>query len=240
MENVEKKFYSEHYKNLGPLNTDMTLDEIDKEYFIKKKRYHIINEILDKNKEYNLLVEVGMGQGHTLSYLNQKFKFKRIIGYDVVDFKKNLLKDFSNIDIRTANFNNDLPLENGTIDCFVLMMVIEHLFNPFHSFAKIRRLLSNNGHAFINLPLFTSIKNRLRLLLGKMPETSVEYNKWFIDKSWDGNHLHYFTMDSIFKICKLNNLEIIKVNPAGNFYFIKRILPWLLCNEIAICVKKKK
>jgi hypothetical protein len=47
-----------------------------------------------------------MGQGHTLSYLNQKFKFKKIIGYDVVDFKKNLLKDFSNIDIRTANFNN--------------------------------------------------------------------------------------------------------------------------------------
>ena len=120
------------------------------------------------------------------------------------------------------------------------MKVIEHLFNPFHSFAKIRRLLSNNGHAFINLPLFTSIKNRLRLLLGKMPETSVQYNKWFIDKSWDGNHSHYFTLDSIFKICKLNNLEIIKVNPAGNFYFIKRILPWLLCNEIAICVKKIK
>ena len=37
MESVEKKFYSEHYKNLGSLNTDMTLDEIDKEYFIKKK-----------------------------------------------------------------------------------------------------------------------------------------------------------------------------------------------------------
>jgi hypothetical protein len=51
MESVEIKFYSEHYKNTGLLNTDMTLDEIDKEFFIKKntrKRVEIINKHIAK------------------------------------------------------------------------------------------------------------------------------------------------------------------------------------------------
>jgi hypothetical protein len=47
-------------------------------------------------------------------------------------------------------------------------------------------------------------------------------------------------LDSIFKICKLNNLEVIKVSPVGNFYFMKKIFPSLLCNEISICIKKIK
>ena len=60
-----------------------------------------------------------------------------------------------------------------------MMMVIEHLFDPFHSFKRVHDLLRPDGIAFINLPLVTNIKNRINLLLGKLPETSIGYNKWF-------------------------------------------------------------
>ena len=55
-----------------------------------------------------------------------------------------------------ANFNHALPLEDGFVDVFIAMMVIEHLFDPFHAFREIRRLLAPNGFAVINLPLVTS------------------------------------------------------------------------------------
>ena len=118
-------------------------------------------------------------------------------------------------------------------------MVIEHLFNPFHSFSEIERLLSKDGVAFINLPLVTSIKNRMRLLLGKLPETSVSYETWFEDENWDGSHLHYFTIESIKRLCDKYNLEIIKIKPVGNYLFLKNIFPSFLSNEISFCVQKK-
>ena len=66
------------------------------------------------------------------------------------------------------------------------MMVIEHLFDPFHAFREIERVLSPTGQGFINLPLVTSLKNRLRLLGGNLPVTSVSFDRWLVDKEWDG------------------------------------------------------
>ena len=94
------------------------------------------------------------------------------------------------------------------------------------------------GLAFINLPLVTSIKNRFRLLIGNVPETSIEYKRWFQDKEWDGNHLHYFSINSIKKICNESNLKIIDIKPTGNLIFIKKLFPSLFANEISFCVKK--
>jgi hypothetical protein len=51
-------------------------------------------------------------------------------------------------------------------------MVIEHLFNPFHSFREIARTTMPGGHVFINLPLTSSIKNRALVVAGRLPMTS--------------------------------------------------------------------
>ena len=183
---------------------DSELDEIYKDFFATGKRYNILENILDPSHEYNLLVEIGSGGGATLKYLNEKFKFKNIVGYDLF-FQDTVLKSnkYKNIKLLEGSFNNDLPIQDNSVDCLVLMMVIEHLFDPFHSFSQVHRLLSTDGLAFINLPLITSIKNRFRLLIGNVPETSIEYNRWFQDKEWDGNHLHYFSINSIKKIWRL-------------------------------------
>jgi len=75
-------------------------------------------------------------------------------------------------------------------------------------------------------------------LFGKLPETSTEYERWFLNKEWDGNHLHYFSIDSIKKICAENNLEIIKITPVGKFIYLKKLLPSLFANELSFCVRK--
>ena len=57
------------------------------------------------------------------------------------------------------------------------MMVFEHLLDPWFSFAEVKRILSPTGRAFINLPIVTNIKNRFRILIGRMPSTSVPYSR---------------------------------------------------------------
>ena len=244
IDSPEKKFYVKHYElETGAhgelLNFKTDIKEIYDHWFSSGTRYHIIEEILDKAREYNLLVEVGAGGCSTLKYFNESYKFKKIIGYDIV-FSEHILEQntYKNVELLEGNFNHNFPLEDNSVDCLVMMMIIEHLFDPFHSFSEIHRLLTKDGIAFVNLPLVTSIKNRLRLLFGRLPETSIEYDRWFADKEWDGNHLHYFSINSIKKICKKYNLEIIKISPVGKFSFIKKLFPSLFSNEISFCVKK--
>ncbi len=241
---AEKKFYlnqllKDNQAKGQLLDFETPIKEIFNEYFSSKKRYRIIEEILDKEKKYNIFVEIGAGDCASLKYYSETYKVNKIIGYDIA-FSDNTYKQnvYKNVRLLEGNFNNNLPLENNSVDCLVMMMVIEHLFNPFHSFSEIHRLLSEDGIAFINLPLVTSIKNRMRLLFGKLPETSVSYEKWFQNEDWDGSHLHYFSIDSIKKICKKFNLEIVKIKPVGNFNFVKNIFPSFLSNEISFCVKK--
>ena len=245
----EKKFYQKSQKkhaiqrgNQGELlNFDSNIKEIYERWFSYGMRYHITDEVLDKAKKYNILVEIGAGGCYTLKYFSEIYHCKKIIGYDIIFSDKILEQNsYKNIQLLEGNFNYDFPLENNSVDCLVMMMVIEHLFDPFHSFSEVHRLLTDDGVAFINLPLVTSIKNRLRLLFGRVPITSVPFKQWWINKEWDGNHLHYFSINSIKKICAKYNLEIIKITPVGSFIFFKKFLPSLLSDELSFCVRKIK
>ena len=241
----EKKQYLKHHLDLNKFhgelfNFNTDIKKIYENHFSYGTRYHIIEKILDKANKFNLLVEVGSGGCSTLKYFNESYNFKKIVGYDIAFSEETLEQNvYKNIQLLEANFNHNFPLEDNSVDCLVMMMVIEHLFDPFHSFSETHRVLTSGGLAFINLPLVTGIKNRLKLLFGQLPETSVSYEKWFLEKQWDGAHLHYFSIDSIKKLCTKYDLEIIKIMPVGKFIFLKKIFPSLLATEISFCVKKK-
>ena len=86
----EKKFYSHQHKleivsREEKLNFNTDIKVIYNNLFSHGKRYHIIEEVLDKAipRVYNLLVEVGAAQCSTLKYFNESYNFKKIIGYDI-------------------------------------------------------------------------------------------------------------------------------------------------------------
>lgn len=93
-------------------------------------------------------------------------------------------------------------------------MVFEHPFDPFHCFEELYRTLTYEGAVYVNVPLVTNVQNRMRLILGYLPETSVKYGRWFEDRVWDGNHIHYFSKDSLHKLaasCALSLPEALGV-----------------------------
>src|SRR5215469_7511887 len=98
------------------------------------------------------------------------------------------------------------------------MMVIEHLFDPFQAFQEIRRCIAKDGAVYVNLPLVTGIRNRMRLLFGQVPVTSTRYTSWFGDREWDGNHLHYFSVGSIFDLARACGLRVTHIRGVGRFH----------------------
>ncbi len=137
-----------------------------------------------------------------------------------------------------ANLDNDFPLDSGAYDVVIALMIIEHLYDPFHAFGELARVLKPGGVAFVNLPNIASIRCRLDLLRGRVPYTSVP--NWFENREWDGNHLHNFNVESVSRLADLVGLEIVKVHPVGRKLWLKRLRPELLCHEITFELRHKQ
>jgi SAM-dependent methyltransferase len=231
--NVAKKFYAKRIKKIKLMTSRET-----EEMFSEKKRYYIVKKNLSKNIQYRNLYEVGGGGFSYLSYINNNYKILKVTGIDLHINKK--ICKYKSINYIAGDFDGDFPVKNNTVQILIIMMVIEHLFDPFKSFKKVFDLLSDDGIAFINLPLVSTLKNRFKLLFGNLPETSISYDMWFKNKEYDGNHLHYFTIRSIEDLCKISGLEIVDRVYCGNFQFLKKIRPELFASEISFMVKKIK
>jgi SAM-dependent methyltransferase len=159
-------------------------------------------------------------------------------GYTMIDIvAARLGQDWpANVTAIRANLDDDFPVPSAGFDVVNAMMVVEHLYDPFHSFTEIARVLRPGGVAFVNLPNIASLRCRIALLLGKLPNTSAA--DWFERREWDGNHLHYFTVASVRRIAALVGLELTALAPVGRGAAIKRLRPQLLCHEITFELRK--
>lgn len=227
MTNAESDFYINHYGGLLPLGAT-SLEIFDREMLQAGKRYSLVLDDFKSDFTGTNIVELGCGGAEALLILSQRFPNRDWTGYDLSVAPSSR----GPVEVMQANLNQTWPLKDKSVDGLIAMMVIEHLFDPYFSFAEVKRVLSAEGRAWINLPLVTSIQNRARLLLGRLPETSVPYQEWGKSKSWDGMHLHYFSVGSIKDLASQAGLKILEIRAVGNHHKIKSRFPSILASEI--------
>jgi SAM-dependent methyltransferase len=230
---AEAKFYKNHYA--GGVGVGATLLEVfAREMLAPGKRYGLVAEHLFRDdRAGGCLAEIGCGGGEALLILSESRQFDRIIGVDIALIPPCRRRDTApSVEFLNSNLNEKWPFADGEVDHLIAMMVIEHLFDPFHAFREIKRCLSNRGAAYVNLPLVTRLWNRMRLLVGELPETSIRYEQWFQSGEWDGNHLHYFSLRSIHDLARSCGLRLTDIRGVGTFHELKTRLPSLLAAEV--------
>jgi len=228
----EENFYSQCFATTPCLPDHTTKADFlyGKRYFICDKSLHLDSPISKK-----LIIELGCGDAKRLLWLKHKYGFQNAVGIDLGFSDEQQIE--SSI-FKSCNLNKDWPFDNGTVDVLIAMMLFEHLFDPFFCFKETARVLDVDGRAFINLPLVTSAKNRLRLLVGLIPVTSVPYSRWETERHWDGFHLHYFTLSSIHDLARAAGLSVVSTHGVGAMKKLKDLMPTLLCGEISFEVRK--
>lgn len=218
-------------------NAHRTGDEIDPDVEARAMRTpgHRYFCVFDRLADRKALRAVELGFG--------SFTRSRLLAAEFADFQAldiaatELTRDRDvDIDLRQANLDDDWPLDDASVDVVIAMMVFEHLFDPFHSFAELARVLKPGGCGLVNVPNIASIRCRWDLLRGRMPITSSA--DWFEKRHWDGGHLHNFTIANIRRVAALNNLQVDRIYPVGNAYTLKRRWPALLCHEISYVLVK--
>jgi len=228
-ENAAERFYREsHERNTGGARIPMLPRETaTAELQASAHRYRCVFEHLQGNPG-KAVVELGFGSPRLLAALAGSCAAYTIV--DILD--RTSAADLpSNVAFQQADLCCDFPFADARFDCAVAMMIVEHLFDPFHSFRELARITAPGGKVFVNLPNIASIRCRLELLTGRMPVTSSR--DWFEKREWDGNHLHYFTVADTIRLAAVSGLQLEAIHPVGKLPGLKRLRPSLLCHEIS-------
>jgi SAM-dependent methyltransferase len=196
-------------------------------------RYNCVYRELVNDKTRNIC-ELGYGGPQLLSAISSLSKSYTIV--DIIDRSLGVSLP-ENTHFVEADLNNDFPFDNGAFDVVIAMMVVEHLFDPFHSFAELARICEHKGVVCVNLPNIAALKCRLSLLVGRMPVTSSK--DWFEKREWDGNHLHYFTISDTIRLAALFGLHLRRTYSVGSALNIKNWAPSLFCHEISYVFDKR-
>jgi SAM-dependent methyltransferase len=143
---AEPKFYKDHYS--GGVGVAATpLDVFAREMLAPGKRYGLVAErLLRPGGAGGCLAEIGCVGGEALLILSEARHFNRIIGVDIALVPSGGQRGGTNvIEFLNGNLNETWPFGDAKVDYLIAMMVIEHLFDPFHAFSEIKRCLFRSG-----------------------------------------------------------------------------------------------
>jgi len=219
LESPEKRFYDRRHPEPTSAVPNYDLNR-------KGSRYFGVLDSIEAPEDLSA-VEWGFGDPSCAAALSRVFA-----SYIALDISaERIAAEGVPFQVMANNLNYDLPFPDETFDVSIAMMVIEHLFNPFHSFREIARTTKRGGHVFINLPMLTSIKNRALLAAGRLPMTSSK--NWWQLEEWDGGHLHYFTIPTVRRLGEKYGLQMTRLYPVGRMLWLKELWPAMFCHELS-------
>lgn len=201
-------------------------------------RYSIVDAVLGSASKVPSLLEIGCGAGENSAYMCRYAH--QVTGVDIY-LPPHLRRERSDdlpLQFIEFNANDRFAPANGSFDVVVAMMVMEHVFDPFHFVAECERVLKPGGRLFLNVPLITNWKHRLTLLCGGLPKTTP--GDPFKKLSWDGGHLHLFSVAAVEKLLDHGGFETLKKSSVGRGYAVKDLWLNLLAAELSVCARKRQ
>ncbi len=179
----------------------------------KNTRHEIVKKMLPKGETY---LDIGCWTGDSTIFYGVFEKFKKVIAVEISqEAAKEARK--KGIDVFICDLNSqNLPFSDNTFDCITCIDVIEHLIEPYHILQEIKRVLRPEGTFIIGTANVASFSNRIRILFGRRPRTSL-------DPGWDGGHLLYFTTKELKILLEEYGFKIVEKCATGNLQLLRKL-----------------
>lgn len=244
----QQAYYNQHYNILDQdvwqgwkpesnLLQKKNLSEFT-ENFWEGNSHECILANIAKFAPFHSVLDIGCGTGEFLIPLSQASKSS--YGVDIVEFSLAWQFLKSEYGITCQHLNLDyagLPFEDASFDLVTMMMVLEHVFNVHHAVQEISRVLQVNGIVVLQVPNIAYIKHRIALLMGKLPCTANIQNL-NNHTEWDGQHLHYFTLETLANLLNQYGLQVIKVKTSGKLAQLRGLWTSLLGADLIVFARK--
>lgn len=239
-----EQFYEIKYKQ-NFFNSQKVLDQslpVGRKLF--KTRYQVLFDFLKKidTHKYRLL-DIGTGPGKTVFALRNEFQVLYGVDFSQIAFEqaqkaKSMLlpKEQNKIFFTKANIEEGLSFKDSSFDIVLLLAVLEHVFDPYKTLKEIKRVLKRNGMLILSVPNIAFLKQRIRLLFGKLPLSQpIPFDaKFWETHLWDGGHLHYFTFYTLKRLLIEMGFWIEEVKGDSGLAAIGNFCPSLLYTNFVI------
>lgn len=183
-------------------------------------------------------LDVGCGGGPLLHQV--RGHFSQLIGVDIADAQLDRVRGWSawiNQPVQLHRYNVDtdpLPLECQSVDAAACMVVLDFILRPEYLTAEIARVLRPGGRFVCSVGNIVSWKNRLRVMVGLDPRTTVFMN------ALNGGALHHFTRKTFLAMLVKAGFEIEKVSCSGRWWQVRQYWPALLGGDILVVARKSR
>jgi len=161
------------------------------------------DRILSYIKDEKIILDIGCGEGITLQRLIETFPNKNPFGLDL-SFENALICRKFGLSIFTCSVDY-ISIPDNSIDCCLLLEVIEHLERPGQAISEIHRVLKRHGLLLLIFPNDIVFKIA-RIVTLKFREAF--YNPGHI-KQWTPRLMKKLLKKKGFDIMKLQNIPFI-------------------------------
>lgn len=213
MNNSLDKIYEQHHKKGDRCGMSI----------FKEERGGFLREKIGKNKK---VLDIGCRDGVLTSTYCEG---NDILGVDIDLEALEIAKNNLGIEIRQLNLYDDWNLEKEYFDVVVAGEVLEHLYHPEEIIKKIKEVLKSDGVFLGSVPNAFSLKNRIRLFLGKKKGTPLE----------DPTHINHFSHKELKNLLE-KHFEKVEITPLGNFAWLDKFWPGMFSFILLFEVKIKK
>ena len=142
-----------------------------------------------------------------------------------VDVDREALAEAAKLGVEThwADLDERFPFGDDAFDVVVAGELLEHVRDPGHIVVESRRVLRPGGRLVGSVPNAYRLKNRLRFLLGRAPES-------------DPTHLHMFSPSDVRAL--LHDFSDVELRLISSRFL--RVHPRLLANDIVFVGAKPR
>lgn len=166
--------------------------------------------------EGKLVVDIPAGSG----YISKEFAKRgaRVIALDLYPDKITA----EGVEKRYADMNEELPLEDNSVDIVLCQEGIEHIHNQFGLLKEINKKLKTGGLLLITTPSLSHLRARLSMMLieseywKRLPASEVD-SIWFMENDLDRlyfGHIYLITVNHLRAITAMTGFKIINRIPT--------------------------
>jgi 2-polyprenyl-3-methyl-5-hydroxy-6-metoxy-1,4-benzoquinol methylase len=184
----------------------------DPEYH-KNPRVEIASFI---NEPPGVVLDIGCGGGATGKLIKQKFPGTRVIGIELNPFAaehaRQFLDDVICASIDTVTLSDHVGAVR--VDTVLLLDVLEHLYDPWRTLARIRGWLGESARVLASVPNIRNLANLDMLAGGRWDYT--------VNGVLDITHLRFFTKDSLRELFEQTGYDVRHMEPLTQPKWVDR------------------
>jgi len=167
-------------------------------------------ELIPKEKQNGIVLEIGAGSGDTLLYAKHNGYAQKIYGIELCELENSHQKSNEFEQFIIGNIEDiNIPFKNEMFDVILCGDVLEHLVDPYSIIKKISLLLKSDGSTIVSLPNIRQIQIMKQIFFdGDFKYTDAG----ILDKT----HLRFFCKKNMIELFEQNNMKVQTIISNSN------------------------